>query len=120
MTLNGVPVLNYNVTETELTLCVNVSSMEDARNVISDDLMLKDGVGNDFMHLQGFSNIKSIAYLETLGAYEIRAYKKTTAEQKVAELEKVNQELREEIKKLTESNTMLEECIVEMAGIVYA
>lgn len=71
MTLNGIPVLSYSIEEQRVSLVLAVDSMDAAMSNISDNMMLKDGVGNDFYAIIGYSNITRVAYLPSMSAYEV-------------------------------------------------
>lgn len=120
MQLHGTPVLNYKVTDSKLNICVAAASMEDAKALVSVDMMLQDDSGNDFLLLNGFCDIERVTFVESLKAFELEVRRKTEAELQISKLQKENDTLREQLENAIKSNEMLEECIVEMAGIVYA
>ena len=115
MQLHGKAVLNYNITEDILTICIKADSIESAKEVISEEMMLKDGVGNDFLSLSGFCDIKRITLLESLGAYELIVARKSDTERQIATLQETNEQLKEQLANAVQSNELLENCMVEVA-----
>lgn len=116
MTLNGIPVFNYSIGETEASLVLSVSSIQDAINLVSADMMLKDGAGNDFLAIRGYDEVKKVSYMPAVGGYEIILSRSNG----IQSLRDENARLNAKLNAAIQSNQMLEECLVEMAEIVYA
>lgn len=120
MTLNGIPVLNYSVDEKQATLLLSTNSMEDATKAISSSMMLKDGVGNDFFAIVGYSAVKCVTYVTAMNAYEVTLERESTDAPRITALEAENKQLTAKLEASIKVNQMLEDCLVEMAEIVYA
>lgn len=120
MTLNGIPVLNYSVDEKQAVLLLSTNSMEDATNTVSNSMMLKVGVGNDFFAIVGYGTVKRVTYVASMNAYEVVLERESTDAPRITALEAENKKLTAQLQAATEANAFLEECIVEMAGVVYA
>lgn len=120
MTLNGLPVLNYSVDDKQAMLTLPTESVEATMQAVSDNMMLKDGVGNDFYAIVGYGTIKRVAYIPELSAYEIVLERTSSEAQRISNIEAANTTLMAKLHAAEETNAFLEECIVEMAGIIYA
>lgn len=120
MTLNGIPVLNYSVDEKQAMLLLSTDSMENATGAVSGSMMLKDGVGNDFFAIVGYGTVRRVTYVASMNAYEVVLERESTDAPRITALEAENKRLAARLQAATEANAFLEECIVEMAGVVYA
>lgn len=116
MTLNGVPVFNYSIGEAEASLVLAVSSIQEAINLVSADMMLKDGAGNDFLSIRGYDEVKKVSYVPAMNGYEIIINRSNG----IQALRDENAHLNAKLNAAIQSNQMLEECLVEVAEIVYA
>lgn len=120
MTLNGIPVAGYNILGDSCIIRVKADSLEAAKSVVSTNMMLKDGVGNDFLQITGYSTITSIVLTPDTGVYELHIARDAAGKERIDALEEENKELKAKLDAAIQSNQMLEDCLVEMAGVVYA
>ena len=120
MTLNNIPVLGYNVLQDSCVLRLAATSLDEAKAAVSSSMVLKDGVGNDFLHIAGYSTITSIVLAPDTGVYELHIARDAVGKTRIDALEKENKELKAKLEAAIQSNQTLENCLVEMAGVVYA
>ena len=120
MTLNSIPVVGYNVLQDTCILRLKADSMDAAKAAISSNMVLKDDIGNDFLQLSGYGTIASIVLTPDSSIYELHLARDATGKERIDALEAENKELQAKLAAAIQSNQMLEDCIVEMAGVVYA
>lgn len=78
MFINGLSVLNVAEQETQLTLRVSATSLEEAKSVVGDEITLVDGVGNPVFIFNGFTKLHSIKLYPESPVYELCILKEET------------------------------------------
>lgn len=113
MTLNGFKVQRFSQEGTILILTIVASSIETAKTCITEDMVILDSVGNQFNRFVGYTNIDQIVVNENAGTYEFYLNRDDSYDTELVRL-------KAKLQAAIEANAFLEECIVEMAGVVYA
>lgn len=124
MTVNGLQVLAYSLSGDIADITVQADSYDTAISIVSKDIMLEDGMGAPIIRFTNFTHILSVTVVPNNNAYQLRL--RSVDAQTVANaddidaLSKENKLLKAQLEASIQSNQMLEDCIVEMAGVVYA
>ena len=124
MTVKGLQVLAYGLSGDIADITVQADNYDTAVSIVSKDIVLEDGMGAPIVRFTNFTHILSVTVVPGNNAYQLRL--RSVDAQTVANaddidaLNKENKLLKAQLAASIQSNQMLEECIVEMAGIVYA
>ena len=124
MTVKGLQVLAYGLSGDIADITVQADSYDMAVSIVSKDIVLEDGMGAPIVRFTNFTHILSVTVVPNNNAYQLRL--RSVDAQTVANaddidaLNKENKLLKAQLAASIQSNQMLEECIVEMAGVVYA
>ena len=124
MTVKGLQVLAYGLSGDIADITVQADNYDTAVSIVSKDIVLEDGMGAPIVRFTNFTHILSVTVVPNNNAYQLRL--RSVDAQTVANaddidaLNKENKLLKAQLAASIQSNQMLEECIVEMAGVVYA
>ena len=120
MTVKGLQVLAYGLSGDIADITVQADNYDTAVSIVSKDIVLEDGMGAPIVRFTNFTHILSVTVVPNNNAYQLRL--RSVDAQTVANaddidaLNKENKLLKAQLAASIQSNQMLEECIVEMAG----
>lgn len=124
MTVKGLQVLAYGLSSDIANITVQADSYDTAVSIVSKDIVLEDGMGAPIVRFTNFTHILSVTVVPDNSAYQLHLRSvdaQTVANaDDIAALTKENKTLKAQLEASIQSNQMLEDCLVEMAGVVYA
>lgn len=127
MKLNNITCLEYSEDAKQLTAVFQDTTLEELKKLPSGNLTITTDTGTYVKTLTAYGSPASIAYDTGTTLYTVVFYRAAALEASVSALQRTAVQLEQDNKQLTakleasiKSNQMLEDCLVEMAEIVYA
>lgn len=124
MKVNNIPLMSYKADDKEALLIFETQSKEDVEAVVSAEIVVLNSANVPVVYLNGYTIIDMISIAPQAGTITLRLLRQDTQvlqhEESLKNLEQENKVLKAQLEASIQSNQMLEDCIVEMAEIVYA
>lgn len=120
MKLNGLNCIQYGIDGNNLRLVLLNATAEDAASLANNhELVLLDDVGNPAVSFYDFYTLHSIEQNFSQNTVTTILNKRTNMEKSVLEVEEENKLLKAKLNAVIQNNQTFEECIVELATVVY-
>lgn len=124
MKVNNIPLMSYKADDKEALLIFETQSREDVEAIVSAEIVVLNSANVPVVYLNGYTIIDMISIAPQAGTITLRLLRQDIQvlqhEESLKNLEQENKVLKAQLAASIQSNQMLEECIVEMAGVVYA
>lgn len=124
MKVNNIPLMSYKADDKEALLIFETQSKEDVEAVVSAEIVVLNSANVPVVYLNGYTIIDMISIAPQAGTITLRLLRQDIQvlqhEESLKNLEQENKVLKAQLDASIQSNQMLEDCIVEMAEIVYA
>lgn len=124
MKVNNIPLMSYKADDKEALLIFETQSREDVEAVVSAEIVVLNSANVPVVYLNGYTIIDMISIAPQAGTITLRLLRQDIQvlqhEESLKNLEQENKVLKAQLEASIQSNQMLEDCLVEMAGIVYA
>lgn len=124
MKVNNIPLMSYKADDKEALLIFETQSKEDVEAVVSAEIVVLNSANVPVVYLNGYTIIDMISIAPQAGTITLRLLRQDIQvlqhEESLKNLEQENKVLKAQLEASIQSNQMLEDCIVEMAEIVYA
>lgn len=124
MKVNNIPLMSYKADDKEALLIFETQSKEEVEAVVSAEIVVLNSANVPVVYLNGYTIIDMISIAPQAGTITLRLLRQDIQvlqhEESLKNLEQENKVLKAQLEASIQSNQMLEDCIVEMAEIVYA
>lgn len=124
MKINNIPLMSYDADDKEATLVFETQDVEAVKACITTEIVVLNSVNVPVLHLNGYTIIDTISIAPQAGTVAIRILRQNLLvlqhEESLKDLAQENKVLKAQLAASIQSNQMLEDCLVEMAGVVYA
>ena len=124
MKVNNIPLMSYKADDKEALLIFETQSKEDVEAVVSAEIVVLNSANVPVVYLNGYTIIDMISITPQAGTITLRLLRQDIQvlqhEESLKNLEQENKVLKAQLEASIQSNQMLEDCLVEMAEIVYA
>lgn len=124
MKVNNIPLMSYKADDKEALLIFETQSKEDVEAVVSAEIVVLNSANVPVVYLNGYTIIDMISIAPQAGTITLRLLRQDIQvlqhEESLKNLGQENKVLKAQLEASIQSNQMLEDCIVEMAEIVYA
>lgn len=124
MKVNNIPLMSYKADDKEALLIFETQSKEDVEAVVSAEIVVLNSANAPVVYLNGYTIIDMISIAPQAGTITLHLLRQDIQvlqhEESLKNLEQENKVLKAQLEASIQSNQMLEDCIVEMAEIVYA
>lgn len=120
MTLNGIICIGYQRSSDGFIALLLETSKEQILGINTAELNIYADNNSVVETFTGFGKASKITEDLVQNRFEVFFPNEDAAQQRITSLEAENQQLRAVMETATQSITMLEECIVEMASVIYA
>jgi hypothetical protein len=124
MKVNNIPLMSYKADDKEALLIFETQSKEDVEAVVSAEIVVLNSANAPVVYLNGYTIIDMISIAPQAGTITLRLLRQDIQvlqhEESLKNLGQENKVLKAQLEASIQSNQMLEDCIVEMAEIVYA
>jgi hypothetical protein len=124
MKINNIPLMSYDANDKEANLVFETQDVEAVKACITAEIVVLNSVDVPVLHLNGYTIIDTISIAPQAGTVAVRILRQNLLvlqhEESIKDLEQENKVLKAQLEASIQSNQMLEDCLVEMAGVVYA
>lgn len=124
MTINNVVLKGYDQQGSMLTLVLETVDLDVAKTCITDNMTVMDGAGNLVTRFTGYTRIQQLALEDTAGTVTAVLHRNVSYDEELAQLraklEAENKLLKEQVAAQADQAEFYEDCIAEMASVVYA
>lgn len=124
MRVQNLPLLSYTADDMAAKLTFKADSIAEVKAVVGAEIVILNDVDMPIVQLDGYTIIDVISVAPQAGTITLRILRQNKQVLQHAEsiksLEQENKLLKAQLEASIQSNQMLEDCLVEMAGIVYA
>lgn len=127
MQLNGITCMQYTESADKFTAVLQDTTQEAIMAIAAGTLEISTDAGKTVKRFLQFGAVESIEQNFTTGLFTAKFPRMSGQESQIAALQSTvgnlqgeNALLKAQVKAANEANAFLEECLVEMAGVVYA